>query len=167
MDSQAAADGVNIGDDDSATAILRHDHQAMRKAFAKYRELMNDAAPQRAALAQGVCMQFELHFTVTREIFYPAMDSARAPLIQELVDAQEDIQECIDTLRGAQSLPESELDSTMVRLMELADLYICRERQLIAAADDDARTNLHEMGARMIERREKIAGAVKDLEGRS
>ena len=55
----------------------------------------------------------------------------------------------------------------MVRLTELADVYFCRERQLIAAADNDALENLHAVGARMIERRETIAGAVKDLEGRS
>ena len=78
MDLQAAADGQDIGDDDSATAILRGDHQAMRKAFAQYRELMNDAAAPRAALAQDI-----------------------RPLVHELVNAHEDIQECVDTLRDA------------------------------------------------------------------
>ena len=167
MDLQAAADGGDIGDNDSATAILRHDHQALRKAFARYRELMNDAAAPRAGLAQDICMQIELHFSITREIFYPAMAARAAPLVPELVHAQEDIQQCVDTLRGARSLAESELDSTVVRLMELADIYICRERRLIAAATATAAADLDALGARMIRRRERIAGAVQDLDGRS
>jgi hypothetical protein len=126
---------------------------------------MNDAATQRTAVTQDVCMQFELHFAVTREIFYPAMGGRE--LVQELLEAQEDVQECIETLRNAQALAESELDSTMIRLMELADFYICKERHLIAAADRDGGRDLDALGARMIERREKIAGAVEDLESRS
>jgi hypothetical protein len=167
MDLQAAADGGNIGDNDSATAILRDDHQSLRKAFGQYRELMNDAAAQRAALAQDICMQIELHFSITREIFYPAMAAHAAPLIRNLAHGQEDIQQCIDMLRHAQPLAEPELDSTMIRLMELGDIYICRERELIAAASTAAGADLHAMGARMIRRRESIAGAVRDLDGRS
>ena len=165
MDLQAALDGENIGNTDSATAILKRDHQAMRKAFAKYREFMNDVAAQRAAVAQDICMQFELHFAVTREIFYPAMGGHE--LVRELLEAQEDVQECVETLRNARALAESELDSTTVRLMELADFYICKERHLIAAADQDGGRDLDSLGARMMELRKKIAGAVEDLESRS
>ena len=167
MDLQSAADGGNIGDNDGATAILRHDHQSLRKAFGQYRELMNDAAAQRAALAQDICMQIELHFSITREIFYPAMAGHAAALIRNLAHGQDDIQQCIDTLRRAQPVAEPELDSTMIRLMELGDIYICRERKLIAAAATAAGADLQALGVRMIRQREDIAGAVRDLEGRS
>ena len=51
--------------------------------------------------------------------------------------------------------------------MELADFYICKERHLIAAADQDGGRDLDSLGARMMELRKKIAGAVEDLESRS
>jgi hypothetical protein len=165
MDLHSAANGEEIGDEDTATAIIKRTHQAMRKDFAQYRELMNESAAQRAAVAQDVCMLFELHFAMTRDVFYPAMDSAE--LVRELLDAQEDVGECIDILRATPVPAEPELDSTMLRLMELADFYICKERRLVSAADADSRRDLRALGARMIERREKIAGAVKDLEARS
>lgn len=88
-------------------------------------------------------------------------------LIRKLAHAQADLQQCIATLRNAESLAESELDSTMMRLMELGDIYICREQQLIAAANTNAAADLKALGARMIRQRESIAGAVQDLDGRS
>ena len=167
MDLQSATDGEYAGDDDSATAVLRRDHQAVRKLFAHYRELMNSASPQRAAVAQDIGMHFELHFAVTRDLYYPALNPDHAEVIHELLNAQEDIQQCIETLRNAQSLPDAELDSIVVRMIELADLYICRERSLMTMAEERAGPRLDGLGARMIRRREKIAGAVADLQSRS
>jgi hypothetical protein len=167
MDLQAAANGDNIGGNDSATAVLRRDHQALRKAFLQYRELMNTSAPQRAGVAQDICMQLEMHFAITREVFYPAMESVAAPLVGESLQAHEDILECVENLRAAPSGEDAELDSTMVRLMELADVFFCKERKLIEAAEQGAAETLGDLGKRMLERRENIAGAVRDLESRS
>jgi hypothetical protein len=86
---------------------------------------------------------------------------------ENLARAQEDIPRCIDTLRSAQWHAEQELDSTVIWLMELGDIYICRERQLIAAATTDPTGDLHALGGCMIRQRERIAGAVQDLDGRS
>ena len=166
MDLQAAADGENLGDDESATALLRRDHQALRKAFVHYRELMDGAAAERAGVAQGISMQLELHFAVTREIFYPAMAQREARLVHELKHAQEDIEECVTALRGAPAGDSAELDSTMVRLMELADVYFCKERELVQAAEIDPK-GVEPLGARMVARRKEIAGSVGDLESRS
>ncbi|MDB5812841.1 MAG: Hemerythrin cation binding protein [Betaproteobacteria bacterium] len=166
MDLHAAVNGEEIGDDDNAATILKRGHQSLRKAFASYRGLMHDSAVERAAVAQDICMQLELQFAITRDIFYPAMAGGQTRLVSELGDAQDDIQECIETLRGIKSADSPELDSTMVRLMELGDVYFCKERTLIeaaAAGPDDLQT----LGARMMERRKKIAGAVQDLESRS
>ena len=167
MDIHSAVDGEYSSDDDSATAVLRRDHQTVRKLFAHYRELMNDASPQRAAVAQDIGMHFELHFAVTRDLFYPAINPDHGAAIHDLLNAQEDIQQCIETLRNAQSLPDAELDSIVVRMIELADLYICKERSLITSAEERSAGRLSGLGARMIRRREKIAGAVADLQSRS
>jgi hypothetical protein len=166
MDLQAAADGQDIGDDDNATTVMRRDHQALRKAFAHYRALMNDAAAERLPLAQDIGMQLELHFSITRELFYPAMASRAGNLTGELLEAQEDIQECVDTLRGIQPADGAELDSTMVRLIELADIYVCKERKLIETPNAQP-VDLADLGRRMVDRRKQIAGAVEDLESRS
>jgi hypothetical protein len=112
-------------------------------------------------------MQLELHFAITREVFYPAMQSHAATLVGESLRAHEDILECVESLRGARSGDGAELDSTMVRLMELGDVFFCRERKLIETADADAADSLGDLGKHMLERRERIAGAVEDLESRS
>jgi hypothetical protein len=166
MDLHAAVNGEVIGDNDNASTILKRDHQSLRKAFAAYRELMNDSAGERAAVAQDICMQFELHFAITRDIFYPAMAGRETKLVTELGDAQDDVRECIETLRGRPSADCAELDSTMVRLMELGDVYFCKERKLIEAASKEP-DDLKTLGARMVERRKKMAGAVQDVESRS
>src|SRR4051812_23186757 len=126
MDLHAAVNGEELGDDDNAITILKRGHQSLRKAFGSYRELMDDSASERAAVAQDICMQFELHFAITRDIFYPAMAGRETQLVSELGDAQDDIRQCIDTLRGGESAGSAELDSTMVRLMELGDVYFCQ-----------------------------------------
>jgi hypothetical protein len=166
MDLQAAANGENHGDDESATALLRREHQALRKAFVHYRELMDGSTTQRAALAQDISMRFELHFAVTKEIFYPAMAARAGTMVEALLRAQEDIGECMAVLRAARMDDVSELDSTMVRLMELGDIYFCKERQLLETAEQGHADSVA-LGKRIVARRKDIAGSVEDLESRS
>jgi len=166
MDLQAAADGNNFSDDETATELLRRSHQALRKAFVCYRELMDGAADERAAVAQDVAMQFELHFAVTREIYYPAMAQRAGQLIDELNHAQDDIAQCLTALRDAPAGNPGELDSTMMRLMELGDVYFCKERELLQTTQGDPASG-EQLGARMMARRREIAGSVGDLESRS
>ena len=166
MDLQAAADGENPGPHEDAATLLRRDHQALRKAFVQYRELMDAAAAERAPVAHDIAMQFELHFAITDELFYPALSHSAGPLIAELRHAQHDIGECLTTLRRSPGTDEAELDSTMVRLMELGDVYFCKERELISKADEYP-DSLRPLGERMLARRRQIAGSVDDLESRS
>lgn len=165
MDLQAAADGEPLNPDDDAATIMRRDHQALRKAFVHYRELMKDAARERAPVAQDAAMQLEIHFAITGEILYPALSTQAASLIAELRQAQHDLAECTATLRSKRN-DGDEVDSTMVRLMELADIYLCKERELLKIAEEypDA---LRPLGKRMLVRRNEIAGSVDDLESRS
>lgn len=166
MDIQAAADGEDFDPDDDAAAIIRHDHQALRKAFVEYRELMDDAASERATVAHTIAMQFELHFAITSEVFYPAVQALAGSLIAGLKNAQQDIAECVAFVRRAPHAESAELDSTMVRLMELGDVFFCRERELLELTAADTGL-IRPLGARMLKRRQEIAGSVEDLESRS
>jgi hypothetical protein len=112
-------------------------------------------------------MQLELHFAVTREIFYPAASGALTGCVDDLLKMQEDIQECIAVLRDIASADTSETDSTMTRLMQLSGLYLHSEQSLLHAAERAIPTQLGTLGRQIIDRRKAIAGAVEDPESRN
>ena len=98
---------------------------------------------------------------------YTAIRATAGARVDEWLNAHEDILQCVETLRTVSSSDGSELDSTMVRLVELTDVFFCTERRLIDACSSITPDEQRALGKRMIGQRKKIAGSVEDLEGRS
>jgi len=164
MDKQTALKTNTPRADAGATDILRADHAQARKDLAEYRRLMDEHAETRSALAQDICMQIELHDLVEREIFYPAIEPQAHDAVDSALRAHDDIQQCVQLLRR---LPEAdaEHDSTMMRLMDLLEYHFKEEEEvLFPLVESRMGGRLRALGADIIKRREKVAGAVRDLE---
>lgn len=165
-DLQAAIDNIDIDNRDSAVKIVTRVHQALRKGFAEFKNMMEDAVETRAGLAQDIGMQLELHIKCTSEILYPVLLSHLPDRIGRLSQAQQDIQECIDVLRPKTSA-DGGLDASMLRLMALAEYFMGEEMRMLDVATTEFEVLMRDLGARMMRRRVEIAGALEDLGSRS
>jgi DUF438 domain-containing protein len=161
MDLISAIDGA--APESARTAdVLRRDHDRVRELFREYRRRMDEAPETCRALAGEICMQWELHTRLEHEFLYPALRDQAGAAVQEAARAHEDIQECIATIRRWP--PDSERDSTMLRMMELADHHMAREEDGLFPLAERAGAA---MGRALLRRREELAGSTDDVEGRS
>jgi len=134
----------------------------VRELFREYRLRMDEAPETCRSLAGEICMQWELHTRLEHELLYPALRSEAGAAVQEAARAHEDIQECIAIVRRWP--PDSERDSTMLRMMELADHHMAREEDGLFPLAGHAGAAL---GRAILRRREELAGSTDDVEGRS
>lgn len=160
MDLITAIDGKSP-ESTSAADVLRRDHDRVRELFREYRRRMDEAPETCRALAGEICMQWELHARLEQEFLYPALREEAAAAVQEAARAHDDIAECIAIIRRWP--PDSERDSTMLRMMELADYHMGREEEALFPPAGQA----CEMGRDILLRREELAGSTGDVEGRS
>jgi hypothetical protein len=160
MDLVTAMDG-KVPDSASAVDVLRRDHDRVRELFREYRRRMDEAPETCRALAGEICMQWELHARLEHEFLYPALREEAAAAVQDAARAHEDMQECIAIVRRWP--PDSERDSTMLRMMQLADYHMRREEEELFPRAGRACA----MGRDILRRREELAGSTDDVEGRS
>jgi DUF438 domain-containing protein len=163
MDLISAIDG-SIPESAGAADVLRRDHDKVRELFRAYRRRMDEAPETCRALAGEICMQWELHTRLEHEFLYPALRGEAGGGVQEAARAHEDIQECIAIIKRWP--PDSERDSTMLRMMELAEYHMAREEDELFPVVDRTGT-ARAMGRDILRRREELAGSTTDVEGRS
>lgn len=164
MDLVSAIDG-SAPESASAIDVLRRDHGRVRHLFQEYRRCMDEAPATCRALAGEICMLWELHTRLERELLYPAL-AWEEGTVEDALRAHEDIDECIATIRRWP--PDSERDSTMLRMIELADHHMEREEEMLfPRAGQMPAGELGALGRVMLRRREDLAGSTADLEGRT
>ena len=161
MDLISAIDG-SAPESAGAADVLRRDHNRVRELFHEYRRRMDEAPDTCRSLAGEICMQWELHTRLEHELLYPALRDEAGAAVQEAARAHEDIQECIAIVKRWP--PDSERDSTMLRMMELADHHMAREEDELLPLAEHAGAAL---GRAILRRREELAGSTDDIEGRS
>lgn len=164
MDLITAVDG-SAPEFAGATDLLRRDHERVRELFGQYRARMDEAPETCRPLAEAICMQWELHARIEREMLYPALEPGGEPA-KEGVRTLEDIDECIAILKRWP--PGSERDSTMLRMMQLAECHMAREEAgAFPRAERELGGRLEAIGRAMMRRREELAGSTTEVQGRS
>jgi len=161
MDLITAIDG-SVPESAGAADVLRRDHNRVRELFRDYRRRMDEAPETCRSLAGEICMQWELHARLEHELLYSALREEAGAAVQEAARTHEDIHECIAIVRRWP--PDSERDSTMLRMMELADHHMAREEEELFPLAEHAGAAL---GRAILRRREELAGSTDDVEGRS
>jgi hemerythrin superfamily protein len=102
-----------------ATALLKQDHDDVRKLFDEYEELADDQADaeERQALAEQICTMLTAHATIEEEIFYPA--AREAEVESDLLDeAEVEHASAKDLIAQIQSMsPDDELYDAKVKVL--------------------------------------------------
>jgi hemerythrin superfamily protein len=148
-----------------ATEILRADHEEVRSLFSEYERAKGGEQHARRVIAQAICLQLELHDTVEREIFYPAVrehDEARvdAAMAQhgELLDAVEQVKADADSGGDAHEAIE--------RLRQLVEAHLrLEEDEIFPIVEKKLRRKLKDLGKDLIERKEALTRSTRSLEG--
>src|SRR5918998_1343966 len=82
----------------SATDTIRADHTRVMASFHRYKL---DAAPEmRRALVGSICLALEVHAQIEEEIFYPAMRTADARILDKLEPEHQEMRRLIAMLRS-------------------------------------------------------------------
>jgi hemerythrin superfamily protein len=68
-----------------ATALLKEDHQKVKKAFKQYESLESEDGDEKSELFQMIQKELEVHAQIEEEIFYPAIEEGGEEESSELV----------------------------------------------------------------------------------
>jgi Hemerythrin HHE cation binding domain len=153
--------------DHRATALLRREHEVILGAFRQLREAPLGARDPREASAQRIAVLLELHDRVERSIVYPALAPYCGPLVRALTVEHDEIMKCIATLREGPVDTNNSL-ANLDRLERLARDHITfEETSLLTPLERDQPGLNVRLYASMVAEKERLAGAVEDLESRS
>jgi hypothetical protein len=163
MDLQGALEELT-SIDHRATALLRREHEAILAAFREYRDALGEP---REPIAQQIAVLVEIHDRVERTVVYPALAPYYGPLIRAFLTEHDQISSCIAALRESRN-SAADLLASVDRLEHLAREHIGREEASLLAAFERDQPGLNaRLYASIVAEKERLAGAVEDLESRS
>src|SRR5437773_4269634 len=150
--------------DHRATALLRREHEAILGAFREYR----DTPPAgRKPVGQQIVMLIEIHDRGERTVVYPSLAPYYGPLIRAFLTEHDQVSACIAVMRDGRNSAADVLAS-VDRLEHLARDHIGREESSLLAAVERDQPGLNaRLYASIVAEKERLAGAVEDLENRS
>ena len=154
--------------DHRATALLRREHEVILGAFRQLREAPRGVrGDPRVASAQRIAVLLELHDRVERSIVYPALAPYYGPLVRALAVEHDEFTACIAAMREGPFNTNDSL-ANLDRLERLArDHITLEESSLLTPVERDQPDLNVRLYASMVAEKERLAGAVEDLESRS
>jgi hypothetical protein len=163
MDLQSALEELT-SIDHRATALLRREHEAILAAFREYRDA---SGGPREAIAQQIAVLIEIHDRIERSVVYPALAPYCGPLIRAFLTEHDQLSSCIAAVRESRN-NAADLLVNIDRLEHLARDHIGREESSLLAAFERDHPGLNaRLYASIVAEKERLAGAVEDLESRS
>jgi hemerythrin superfamily protein len=148
----------------SATEILRADHREAEELFAEFEHAGDDRHTARV-IAQTLCLALELHDTIEKEIFYPAVLEIDEPTVERAFGAHAELEGVLDDLKRRADADEA-LGETVARLKRLVTAHVEQEEQrLFPRVERSAKDALRDLGAALIKRKEELTGSTRSLEG--
>lgn len=148
----------------SATDILRADHSEIRRLFDEYVRAASDSHAG-AAVVQALCMQLELHDTIEREIFYPALRECDSKFVGEALGAHDEIAALAERLRMHADSGDA-LSETVTELKALVEAHVREEEQhFFRRVEERAAGRLRDLGRKLVERKEELTRSTTSFEG--
>ena len=148
-----------------ACDLLDADHLAVKHLFVEYARLAYapgaGAGGQRAALALKACDEITLHARLEEEIFYPALRQAAPGAADVLDEAEDQHAEAKALIARIREVGEAgdEMDQLVADLARAIEDHVKEERdELFPKASSAAGLDLAELGARLEQRRQELAG---------
>ena len=147
----------------SATDILRADHHEVRSLFSEFRNAGNDAHAKRVT-AQSICIQVELHDTIEREVFYPAVADVDSEWATHALEAHDRIANAVERLRSRADAGDA-LDEPLARLESLIDEHVREEEERLFPKVEAHSSRLRDLGRALIHRKEELTRSTESFEG--
>lgn len=137
-----------------AVALLKRDHSAVKKLFARFEDA-EEATKQ--ALAERICKMLTIHATIEEEIFYPAAREALAD--EELLDEAQvehgSAKELIAKIE-AMRVGEPKFDANVIVLGEYINHHVKEEHDELFPRVQRTRIDLDRLGQRLAARKEQL-----------
>lgn len=115
-----------------ATSLLREDHQAVKKLFARYEEMEDAGQDDKAELFRELKKLLTVHAQVEEEIFYPAIEGAEDDEAAEMVREAHEEHKIVKTLLAELSEltpAEEDFDAKMKVLKENVEHHAEEEQK--------------------------------------
>ena len=147
-----------------ATDILRADHREVRRLFTEFEAARGDAHA-RAALAQALCMQIELHDALEREVFYPAARECDAQRVRDAEHDHETIAAASERVRMRADGGDA-LEQAVSELKARIEPHVAREEsELFPAVEARGTDWLRKIGEALVCRKEQLTRSTESFEG--
>jgi len=147
----------------SATDILRADHREVRNLFGQFRKAGDDSHAKRVT-AQAICIQVELHDTIEREVFYPAIAQVDPQWPTHALEAHDRIANALERVRSRADAAEA-LDEPVARLEKLIEEHVREEENGLFPKVESHAEALRDLGRALIQRKEELTRSTESFEG--
>jgi iron-sulfur cluster repair protein YtfE (RIC family) len=117
-----------------ATQMLKEDHRNVKKLFAKYEQLGDNARTLKTELFETIKDELTVHATIEEEIFYPSLEESEDPDAREMINEAHEEHEIVKTLLEELSVLEAgsdEFDAKMKVLSENVEHHAQEEESEI------------------------------------
>lgn len=148
-----------------ALAMLKADHDKVKKMFKVFEKLNSDETEEKAQLVKQACAELKVHTQLENEIVYPAVREAidDDDLMDEALVEHEAAEELISQLEQMQ--PGHEMyDAKFTVLGEYVNHHIAEEQKEMFPAAKKAKIDLAALGEQMLARKQELMKELPELQ---
>ena len=141
-----------------AIALLKADHDKVKKLFKEFERLHEDEEEDRAeAVATQICNELKIHTTIEEEIFYPAMREAldEEDLIDEAEVEHASAKDLIEQIEGM-SPSDDKYAAKVIVLGEYINHHVEEEHDEMFPKAKKAKLDLKGLGEQMAARKQEL-----------
>ena len=141
-----------------AIAMLKADHDKVKKLFKQFERLHDDEADEEAEeVARQICNELTIHATVEEEIFYPAVRAAidDEDLLDEAEVEHTTAKDLIAQIEGSSASDDKYAAKVMV-LGEYIDHHVQEEQNEMFPKAKRAKLDMAALGERIMTRKEEL-----------
>ena len=139
-----------------AIALLKADHDKVKKLFKEFERLHEDEEEERAeAVATQICNELKIHTTIEEEIFYPAMREAldEEDLLDEAEVEHASAKDLIEQIEGM-SPSDDKYAAKVIVLGEYVNHHVEEEQgEMFPKAKKKGKLDLKALGEQMAARK--------------
>jgi len=139
---------------ENAIALLKSDHQLVNSLFEDYEAAGGE---DKAAIAQKILKELEIHTAIEEEIFYPAFkDKAGQEGEEEVAEAVEEHQSVKTAIKELRTMDADDeaFESTFMDMMHDVQHHVAEEEsEMLPLAEEALSDSLEELGAEMMRRK--------------
>jgi iron-sulfur cluster repair protein YtfE (RIC family) len=151
-----------------ATALLKKDHESVKKLFSEFEKAGDRAVKSKAALAEKISAELEVHATIEEEIFYPSVKAARSKkakaIVAEAYEEHKRVKSLLQKLSKMDINDGPAYSSAMTELKEHVEHHVEEEEgEMFGDAEEHlGDERLEELGEQLKERKAELKAQVKD-----